>query len=418
MAVRHAAAAPELGLFVVSSAAAAARERILRRVQTLFDLRRVYEIHWTPELAAENHARFYRRRPSAALRGGGGECPLLLVTVVDRAPRYERRVTAHGSATVSTTFFDAIQEFRTWTASAASVHGSITATEAARDLMLLLGTDPQTHLRENPQPWDGTTQQIHRDLSGARGWASPTELFHALNHAVRYVVLRNFEQLPHCLHVGSHEDVDMLTGDYPEAIRVMNARPNVRCLPRWGGPHWVNISGEDMWFDVRFVGDRYYDPKWAADILERRAWNEGGFYSPSAEDYLETLAYHAVVHKREFAPDYGPRLAAMAAALGRPGWNASELGDPARVQALLGDVLRRHGYRYCRPRDVNVFYNFSATGHPLPHLRRKLAGIARKALRVVYRVQRPFADRYWQAREALCMKAPWLNGILRPTHHG
>jgi hypothetical protein len=67
---------------------------------------------------------------------------------------------------------------------------------------------------------------------------------------------------------------------------------------------------------------------------------------------------------------------------------------------------------------VNVFYNFSATGHPLPHVRRKLAGIARKALRVAYRVQRRLDDRYWQARETLCLKAPWLNEILRPTHYG
>jgi hypothetical protein len=354
----------------------------------------------------------FRRRASAG-RPNGGFDRLLLVTAVDTATRHEPRT----SASSKTAFGDATREFRAWTAAPASVHGSA-ATAAARDLMLLLGTDPQTHLEQNPQPWDGRTEEVQRDLSGARGWATPTELFHALNHTVRYVVLRNFEQLPHCLHVGSHEDVDMLTGDYSEAIRVMNARPNVRCLPRWGGPHWVNISGEDMWFDVRFVGDRYYDPQWAADILERRVWNENGFYAPNPEDYFETLAYHAVVHKREFAADYRPRLAGMAAALGRPGWEASGLGDPARMKALLDDILRRRGYRYYRPRDVNVFYNFSATGHRLPHLRRKLAGFARKALRVAYRVGRPLGDRYGQMRDTLCAKAPWLNAILPPTPYG
>jgi hypothetical protein len=83
------------------------------------------------------------------------------------------------------------------------------------------------------------------------------------------------------------------------------------------------------------------------------------------------------------------------------------------MKALLDDILRRHGYRYHRPRDVNVFYNFSAGGHPLPHLRRKLAGIARKAMRVAYRIRQPLADRYWRARDALCVKAPWLNAILQ-----
>jgi hypothetical protein len=417
MTAGNAGPAPELGLFVVASPAAAARERILGHARTMFDVRRVYEIRWTPELAAENYARFYRQRPSAA-RPDADFGRLLVVTAVDTALRDERRATASGSPTSSTKFFEATQQFRAWTAGTASVHASTTAAGAARDLMLLLGTDPQTHLEENPEPWDGRTEEMHRDLSGARGWASPTELFYALNHTVPYVVLRNFEELPHCLHVGSHEDVDMLTGDYPEAIRVMNARPNVRCLPRWGGPYWVNISGEDMWFDVRFVGDRYYDPQWAADILDRRVWNERGFYSPNAEDYFETLAYHAVVHKREFAADYRPRLAGMAAALGRPGWDASGLGDPARMKALLDAILRRRGYRYYRPRDVNVFYNFSAAGHPLPHVRRKLAGIARKALRVRYRVQQTLGHRYWRARDTLCLKAPWLNAILTPTRQG
>jgi hypothetical protein len=366
---------PEFGLFLVASPEADARARILERARTLVDVRRAYEVCWTPELAGENYARFFRQRRSGARPNPGFERPLLVLTAVA-----ERTALLHAG-----------EQLRAWTAGTATVHASA-ASEAARDLMLLLGTDPRTHREANRQPWDGRIEEIHRDLSGARGWASPTELFNALNHTVPYVVLRNFEKLPDCLHVGSHEDVDMLTGDYPDTIRVMNARPNVRCLPRWGGPYWVNISGEDMWFDVRFVGDRYYDPRWAADVLARRVWNENGFYAPSAEDYFETLAYHAVVHKRAFAPDYGPRLAAMAAGLGRPGWDAAALGDPGRRKALLGEILRQRGYRYHRPRDVNVYYNFSATGHALPGVRRKLAGVARKALRIAYRIQKSTAS--------------------------
>jgi hypothetical protein len=369
----NAAPVPDFGLLVVAAPPSSERERILDRARALFDVRRVYDIRWTPELAAQNHARFYRQRARNGAAHGADR--LLLVTGVES----RRPGTENGKLR------DAAQELQSSTPG--TVHASGTAAEAARDLMLLLGTDPHTHLSENPRPWDGRVEEIQRDVSGARGWTSPTELFNALNHTVPYVVLRNFEHLPDCLHVGSHEDVDMMTGDYAEAIRVMNARPNVRCLPRWGGPHWVNICGEDMWFDVRFVGDHYYDPKWAADILARRVWNANGFYSPSPEDYFETLAYHAVVHKRAFAADYRPRLAGMAAQLGRSGWDADGLADPARMKALLDDILRRHGYRYDRPRDVNVFYNFAATGHRFPKLRRKLAGMTRKAARVTYRVR-------------------------------
>jgi hypothetical protein len=387
------AGAPELGLFVLFwSNARTEQERILRHAQKLFDVRRVYEIHWTRELLPANYARFNRRRLDPSFRTAIQEHekagPILLVTAVDSSPRYEPRVMAKGAAHVNAKFFDARQEFRAWTGEASSVHGSVSATQAARDLMLLLGTDPETHLKENPHPWNGNIEEMRRDLSGARGWGSPTELFYALNHTVRYVVLRNFEGLPHSLHVGSHEDVDLLTDDYQELISVMNARPHVRCVPPRGGPYWVKISGEDMWFDLRFVGDRYYNPTWAREILDRRVWNEGGFFSPSDEDYFESLAYHAVVHKESLSAEYRQRLAAMASSLGRPGWDASALEDPAQVKALLAKILEGQGCGYCRPRDVNVFYNFEAAGHHWPRVRRKLAGIFRKGLRVGYRLWR------------------------------
>src|ERR1700752_4000509 len=115
MTAAHAGATPGFGLFVVASPAAETRERILERARTLFDVRRVYDLRWTPELAAENYARFYRRRPGAARPSGGFDRPLLLVTAVDPSTRHER-ATASGSTALNTRFFDARQEFRTWMA--------------------------------------------------------------------------------------------------------------------------------------------------------------------------------------------------------------------------------------------------------------------------------------------------------------
>jgi hypothetical protein len=411
------AAAPELGLFVMRSGARREQERILGHIKTLFDVHRVYEIHWTRELVSENYVRFYRGplgQPAAlSPEELAEEGCMLLVIAVDGSPRYETRTTDAGPASVNVNFFDAREKFRAWAGGGAHVHGSLSADEAARDLMLLLGTDPKTLLQENSSPWDGRTEEVRRDLSGARGWTSPIELFYALNYCVRYIVLRNFEELPHCLHVGSHEDVDLLTDDYPEMLRVMNARPNARCIPKWGGPYWVKIAGQDMWFDVRFVGDRYYDPKWAGELLDRRVWNPAGFYAPCVEDYFESLAYHAVVHKTEFSPDYKKRLAAIAGALGRSGWSAAALDDPQKVKGLLDTIVKARGCRYRRPRDVNVFYNFEAVGYRWPGLRRKLAGVFRKTVRVGYRAQRPVRKRYQAAKSTLRYKTPRLTDVLR-----
>jgi hypothetical protein len=122
-------------------------------------------------------------------------------------------------------------------------------------------------------------------------------------------------------------------------------------------------------------------------------WNDGGFFSPSPRDYFETLAYHAVVHKSALSADYRQRLAEMARALGISGWDSPALEDPARVRTLLDGLLQRRGFGCRRPRDVNVFYNFEATGHRWPSLRRKLAALSRKARRLGYRMQRHLASR-------------------------
>lgn len=402
------ATASDLGLFLVWSNARGEDDQVLDRVQTLFEVRGVHAIHWTPELFQQSATRFCRGRLDPLLRPllaqRSDEEPLLLITAVDGAPRYDAGAASNGTGPANARFVDVRRELRAWTGS--RVHASVSVAEAARDLVLLLGMDPAAYLTENPRPWNGRIVDVHRDLTGARGWSSPSELFQVLNHTVRYVVMRNFEGLPQSLHVGSHEDVDLLTDDYPGLVGVMNARPNIKCIPRWGGPHWVSIAGQDMWFDLRFVGDRYYDPKWAGEIIERRVLHGGGFYAPCPEDYFESLAYHAVVHKPALSPDYRERLTTMARTLGRTGWEPAALADPVRVKALLDDILRRRGSRYGRPRDVNVFYNFEATGHRWPQLRRKLAGLGRKGLRVGYGVQRSLLTRYGRAREALGPQTP------------
>ena len=153
------------------------------------------------------------------------------------------------------------------------------------------------------------------------------------------------------------------------------------------------IAGKDMWFDLRFVGDRYFDPTWAGEILDRRVFQTAGFYAPSPVDYFESLAYHAVIHKPFLSDDYKERLAAMAGTLGRSGWERAGLDDSARVKALLDGILRERGFAYRRPLDVNVFYNFAAAGYRWPAARRKLAGVFRKAVRLGYRARRSLPKR-------------------------
>jgi hypothetical protein len=384
--------APELGLFVLSSSGRSEQDWLLDHLRERFELRGVHEVHWTPELAAASFARLFPAESELAKRTSSGdlvaETPLLVVTVVDPRPRHRQDAASRGAEPINAAFAEAAAALRSRTAGGWRAHGTECAAHAARDLMLLLGTAPESYLAEHPHPWAGAVETVRRDLSGAGGWASPAELFHVLNHTVRYVVIRNFEGLPQSLHVNSHEDVDLLTDDYPRLAAVMNARPHPRCILPYGGPHWVRIAGKDMWFDLRFVGDRYLDPTWAAGLLDRRVFQAAGFFSPNPVDYFESLAYHAVIHKPFLSEDYKDRLAAMAPTLGRSGWERATLDDPARVKALLDGILHARGYAYRRPLDVNVFYNFAAAGYRWPAARRKLAGVFRKAVRLGHRARR------------------------------
>lgn len=383
----NAAPAPELGVFVIWGDGRAEQDRILAAIAEGFEIRSVTEVVWTEHLISENFARFYRNYPLPPygnfLETQKGRGPFLVVAAIDPAPRYEPRMTTSGMATVSASFLEAKQRFRTWSGGNRwLIHAADSAAHAARDLALLLGTDPEAHLRVHPAPWDGTVRTVHRDVTGAHGWESFDQLFHTLNATVPYLVLRNFDEWPDPSSLGAHDDVDLLTSDYLELIRVAKARPLLRRIPRWGGRFWVRVAGRDVLFDLRLIGDRYYDPAWARALLAGRVRHERGFYTPGETDYFESLAYHAIVHKHTLSTEYKDRLARMAEALGRPEWDRASLDDPATARRLLLDLLQQRGYALVRPRDPTVFFNFRAAGSGWPEVRRQLARVRRHAARL------------------------------------
>jgi hypothetical protein len=168
-------------------------------------------------------------------------------------------------------------------------------------------------------------------------------------------------------------------------------------------------------FDLRFVGDDYYPSKWAQRLLDRRQLVDGTFYAPSADDYFESLAYHAVVHKRSVADDYPERLSNMAHELGRTGWNREGAEDVDLMAVLVRGIVDRRGYAYVRPRDRTVFYNYANTAARLPWLRRKLAGVQREMLVRSSEAAAPMAPSLRRLRRDVGRRAPWLRRLLQVT---
>lgn len=112
-----------------------------------------------------------------------------------------------------------------------------------------------------------------------------------------YVVLRNFENLPDQIKVDKHNDLDLLVYDLKHFKEIFPGAIEVFPFPRV--MYKMEIGGENVCMDVRFVGDGYYPTQFELNILETREFNERGFYTPNPIHFRLALAYHAVHHKGE-----------------------------------------------------------------------------------------------------------------------
>lgn len=117
-----------------------------------------------------------------------------------------------------------------------------------------------------------------------------------------YVVLRNFDNLPYDVKLGEHSDLDLLVYDYEHFRELFPSAEPVFKYPRVRMK--IPIADSYVYLDVRHVGDDYYPADFERNILSSREWNERGFYTPSPVMHTIALAYHAVHHKGDIAPEY------------------------------------------------------------------------------------------------------------------
>src|SRR5690242_8657391 len=96
----------------------------------------------------------------------------------------------------------------------------------------------------------------------------------------KYVVLRNWENLPNDCHLGEHSDLDLLVYDFDHFFEVFPQAEKIYALPRVRVR--IPIAESFLYVDVRYVGDDYYPESFEKSILENREWFERGFYTPDA----------------------------------------------------------------------------------------------------------------------------------------
>ncbi len=283
----------------------------------------------------EKPSKFYNMSPKhfeveKAKKGHGdprGTTPLRVYLLEDKNPIYKKRETSIGWRDVNKNIYDLKMYLRKeMKLGYKLIHTSINIDETRNNLKHL-------QLLEH----------------------YPSKIFESVNHAfetlnrtegLEYVVLRNFEGLPDSVTIGGHEDVDILVNDYFLAKSALDSQ---NCMGGYsienGGYRILNnvkIGEGEVQFDIRWLGDNYYDYNWEKAILETRVRRKN-FFIPDKENHLYSLIYHAIIQKSRIAPNYKEIFTKRGVST-----------DREKLESTLYKFMNSYNYQYISPHDKSV----------------------------------------------------------------
>lgn len=188
-------------------------------------------------------------------------------------------------------------------------------------------------------------------MPGQPQWDSIEQLILFVNKACEWVILRNYESLLDNEHQFKEDDIDAL-GHKLEILRsAMNAKP------RQGGrcSYETNIANQRVLLDLRCVGDKYYDPLWANEMLNTRQYY--GILPVLREDhYFFSLLYHALLQKPYIKKGYFIRLPKMGQRIGVDITNIQGGFDNRKALSILNSFLRNKNFKYTHTGDCFLNY--------------------------------------------------------------
>ena len=318
------------------------------------------KISWSEAHFKQNAARLYE----VPLYEGGkngippvdhsskiGDPKFTVLVVKDINPTYRYHLSVSGNIELSNSaIVEAKHIFRNWVAATSgkkyAVHSSINSEEFCFQVSLLLGVENFNALVSGKKL---DIPSLQKDLEGAGGWETATELFSVLNCATKYLVLRNFESLP---NISSLNDLDFLTTKYQRLASALGVVQ--KATKPYKGT--VAIGGSVIPVDIRFVGDAYYCSPWAATMLRKRVCEQAVF-TPATDDYFFSLLYHALVQKPTIEDKYKNKLLELAQTLQLAWFSEEMLENEQQLASVLMGYMRPNGYYYDKPIDAKVYEN-------------------------------------------------------------
>jgi hypothetical protein len=118
----------------------------------------------------------------------------------------------------------------------------------------------------------------------------------------------------------------------------------------------VVVGGKNINFDLRFIGDNYYDKKWEINILKHRKQYKTLFV-PNREDLLYSLIYHALLHKKNISKDYIKKIERLCEKVGKI--CDKDFFIEEKIFKFLVEYLTSKSYNIVEPTDLSVYFNFN-----------------------------------------------------------
>ena len=220
----------ELHLFILWKNALYKKDEILKDIRKKFEIVKMYNVTWSDKKYSENLSRFYGTKlPDGSKKEEHcGKGTFLLIVVLDKNPKYEKRITTAGEDVVNINMFDAKTKYREMTGGGHKVHATNSVKETDHDLTLLLGLNSNDYINKcyNKKNKNKINEEenIKSDLIGSDGFKSVDEMFYVLNNSTEYAILRNFENLPEEIYLNDHNDIDIICKSRENTAYILNAK--------------------------------------------------------------------------------------------------------------------------------------------------------------------------------------------------
>lgn len=351
---------PIIHIFIIWSNAVEKKDYILDDLGKHFHIYSVFKFHWKSETFLDNYTSFYahslrylsKKQLIKILNNKILHCgkeDFYVIVLEDPSPQMQYRKTSNGNRIVNINVFDKKTEYRILTGGGHRIHSSDDAWETNKDLTLLFGLNTKDFLKRY-NSIETEVIPIDRNCTGVGGYDSIQQFFYVLNNAIEYCVLRNHECLPEEYTIEGHGDIDLLVENKNYILYLTLAKPIFR--ESYRVYHTIMISGLEVPFDFRYVGDNYYDRPWEENILKTRVLQKDSFYTPNTIHQYFTLLYHAYIQKWEVKEDYFPKLTNYAKEI-----NEVFIPEIEPTIKQLDAFMEDNRYEYTIPIDKSVVYN-------------------------------------------------------------